>query len=82
MIGPFIARLLVTAENQNREVDSEPDEDRAESDRHHVELVENQKTGGERDETTEQKRESHSKQRQPAMKTDEENCADQNYRTE
>ena len=82
MIGSFIARLLVTAENQNRKINSEPDEDRAESDRDHIKLVENQKTGGERDKAAEQKRESHSKQRQPAMKTDVENCADQNYRTE
>ena len=40
--GPFVPRLLVTAENQNREVDPESDEDRAETDRDHVELAENE----------------------------------------
>ena len=82
MIGAFIARLLVTAENQNREIDSEPDQNRAESDRHHVEPVENQEADRERDQAAKQERNPHADQRQPAMEADIENSADQQDRAE
>ena len=38
--GPFVPRLLVTAENQDREIHSQTDEDRAHPDCDHVELAE------------------------------------------
>src|SRR5947208_561556 len=69
MIFAVVARLLVAAENEDGEIDSETNENRAEPDSHHVELAKNQETGGERDETAEQERNSHSEQGQPAAET-------------
>ena len=75
MILAVITRLLVTAENKDREIDSEPDEDRAEADGHHVELAENQEPGGQRDEAAEEQRNSHAEQWQPAAETGVKNSA-------
>src|SRR5215203_3432737 len=55
VIFAIVARLLITAENQNGEVDAETDEDRAKTDRHHVELAKNQESGRERDEAAKEK---------------------------
>ena len=78
MIDAFIARLLVTAKNQNREVDSQPDQDRAESDRHHVEFMKNEEAGRERHQTAKQQGQAHPDERHPATEANVENAADEN----
>ena len=82
VIAAVVPRLLITAENQDREIDSEPDENGAEADRDHVEFPKNQHPGGECDQTAKQERESHSEKRNPAPKTSVENSADQNDRAQ
>ena len=77
MIDTFIARLLVTSENQNGKVDSQSDQDRAEPDGHHVELVENQQAGRERHQAAEQQGQTHPDERQPAMESDIKNSSHQ-----
>ena len=56
------ARLLIAAENQDGKIDSEPDEDGAETDRDHVQLAEDEKADGQADQAGKQQGESHARQ--------------------
>ena len=73
----FVSRLLIAAVNQNSEINAEPNQNRAKADRHHVEAVKNQEASGESNQTTKQKGEAHSKQREPPPKSDKKNGTDQ-----
>ena len=52
MICAFATGLLVTAVNENGEVDTKADEDRAKSNRHHVQPMKNEQTGSKSEEAT------------------------------
>ena len=82
VVAAFVARLLVAAENQDREIDAEPNEDRAHPDRHHVELVENEEPDREGDEAAEEERKPHPEERKPAAETNKKNRADEQDRAE
>src|SRR4051794_675582 len=82
MLAAVIARLLITPKDKDREINSEPDQDRAKTDRDHVELAENENADRERDETTKQERESHAEERQPPIEAEPEDCAYQHDRAE
>ncbi len=82
VLTPFVSRLLIAAEDQDGKIDTEADENGAHSDRHHVELVEDEETGGERDEATKEERKSHPHERQPATEANVENAADKEDRAE
>src|SRR5205814_4897668 len=67
--------------DQDREIDTESDQDCAETYRHHAESAEDEQSDRERDEAGEQERKTHSEERQPSSETDEENNADEQDRT-
>ncbi len=73
----FVSRLLIAPVNQNGEINAEADQNRAKADRHHVEAMKNQETGGQSNQATKQKCEAHTKQREPPPKADKKNGADQ-----
>src|SRR5262249_38078156 len=76
------ARLLITSEHENGEIDAEPDQNGAESDGGQVQALENENADGEGDKTGKQKRKAHPDQRQPALKTDKKDGADQKHRAD
>jgi len=82
VFNPFVPRLLIPAEDQDGKIHAEPNEDGAHSDRYHVELVEDEEPGGERDEAAKEERESHTHERQPATKAGVENSTDKEDRAE
>jgi hypothetical protein len=53
VVEAVVACLLVATEDEDREVDAEADEDRAEADRHHVQLAEYQQPDRQRHDTAE-----------------------------
>src|SRR5439155_9429035 len=71
------SRLLIAAEDQDREIDAESDQDGAEADCNHAQSAEDKQSDRKRDEAGKQKRETHSEQRQPPSKADEENDSDE-----
>ena len=82
MILAVVAGLLVAAENQDGEIDAETDEDRAEPDRHEIQLVKNQEANGQRDDAAKEQTQAHSQQRQPAPETRVKNPANQHNRAD
>ena len=52
MFVAFVSRLLIAPVNQNGEINAEPNQNRAKTDRHHVEAVKNQEASGESNQTT------------------------------
>ena len=82
VLTPFVSRLLIPAEYQDGKIDTKADENGTHSDRHHVQLVEDEETGGERDKATQKERKSHPHERQPATEANVENAAHKEDRAE
>src|SRR5581483_3702059 len=74
------ARLVIAPDRENRKVDSQPDQNRAETDADHAESPEKELPESQSNQAGEQKANSHAQKRKPTAKTHKKNCAYQEHR--